>query len=301
MEELVRTSGNAPAAVVIASKLAGSLLLTTIYGFLIILLCIFLFAVLITVLTRSGHRWAVLRRMFIPLIAFVLFMVLLVLLTGAEDLLNPIVNGFVASTSDSQQLGSLVIAAVELLVLIILTLILLVWEFKAIYLAAVDVFRADDAHPLLAPFTTTVVSWAFAGIAWFTGGPTGVPDWLRWLLILGGPTGISAINILACWRLWQKYHDVLFRNGPRGPGQRMSQTAASPWEVPIVSAGIAVLGPLTAILAMGGVYLSPTSGPVSLDWSYTTANSVASSPAVAGNTVYIGSDDDNVYALTSTG
>ena len=31
-------------------------------------------------------------------------------------------------------------------------------------------------------------------------------------------------------------------------------------------------------------------------WSYTTGNWVKSSPAVAGGTVYVGSDDGKVYA-----
>jgi len=35
------------------------------------------------------------------------------------------------------------------------------------------------------------------------------------------------------------------------------------------------------------------------DWSYTTGNKVFSSPAVAGGVVYVGSEDDNVYALNA--
>ena len=34
-------------------------------------------------------------------------------------------------------------------------------------------------------------------------------------------------------------------------------------------------------------------------WSYTTGGFVESSPAVANDAVYIGSDDDNVYALNA--
>jgi eukaryotic-like serine/threonine-protein kinase len=36
-----------------------------------------------------------------------------------------------------------------------------------------------------------------------------------------------------------------------------------------------------------------------LRWSYTTGGSVQSSPAVADGTVYIGSEDANVYALNA--
>jgi outer membrane protein assembly factor BamB len=35
-------------------------------------------------------------------------------------------------------------------------------------------------------------------------------------------------------------------------------------------------------------------------WNYTTVGSVESSPAVAGGVVYVGSDDDHVYALNAT-
>ena len=35
-------------------------------------------------------------------------------------------------------------------------------------------------------------------------------------------------------------------------------------------------------------------------WSYTTGNLVNSSPAVANGVVYVGSGDDNVYALNAS-
>jgi outer membrane protein assembly factor BamB len=35
-------------------------------------------------------------------------------------------------------------------------------------------------------------------------------------------------------------------------------------------------------------------------WTFTTGDSVSSSPAVANGVVYIGSDDGNVYALNAT-
>ena len=46
----------------------------------------------------------------------------------------------------------------------------------------------------------------------------------------------------------------------------------------------------------GNVYaLNATTGK--LLWTYTTGNKVESSPAVAGNMVYVGNDDGYVYAL----
>ena len=45
---------------------------------------------------------------------------------------------------------------------------------------------------------------------------------------------------------------------------------------------------------------TPTQPPLGLLWSYETGDSVHSSPAVAGGTVYVGSDDGHVYALDVT-
>jgi outer membrane protein assembly factor BamB len=47
--------------------------------------------------------------------------------------------------------------------------------------------------------------------------------------------------------------------------------------------------------------LSPaTVGNLRLGWQYTTGLYVLSSPAVANGVVYVGSDDDNVYALNAS-
>ena len=48
------------------------------------------------------------------------------------------------------------------------------------------------------------------------------------------------------------------------------------------------------------VILSPaTVGSLVLDWRYRTGNPITSSPAVANGVVYVGSFDDNVYALAA--
>ena len=39
---------------------------------------------------------------------------------------------------------------------------------------------------------------------------------------------------------------------------------------------------------------------LNLKWSYTTGSHVVSSPAVANGVVYVGSEDDNVYALNAS-
>ena len=43
-----------------------------------------------------------------------------------------------------------------------------------------------------------------------------------------------------------------------------------------------------------------TVGSIDVDWSFATGNAVYSSPAVANGVVYVGSYDDNVYALNAT-
>ena len=48
---------------------------------------------------------------------------------------------------------------------------------------------------------------------------------------------------------------------------------------------------------IGSASSHAASSPGSLRWSHTTGNQVESGPVVAGGTVYIGSQDDKVYAL----
>ena len=60
------------------------------------------------------------------------------------------------------------------------------------------------------------------------------------------------------------------------------------------AAGIAAIGLVTVIIiAANGANLPHGTQR----WTYTTGNNVDSSPAVAGGTVYVGSDDHKVYAL----
>jgi hypothetical protein len=310
MSELIATGENAPAGVVSALKLADSALTTTLYGFGIFFVCIFLFAVPITILTRSRHRWAVLRDMFIPIMVFVLFVVLMGVIVGIADLLNLLGNAGNTSLSDSNA-GSKAIGVVELVILCILFFttvpVLAVWYVKAIYLAAFNVFRADDAHPLLAPFATTAVSWALAGIGHLAGGPTGVPQGLGWLLLLGGPTVISAISFWACRRLWHKHHDVLFRDGTPGPRRRTPPTAAPSRDINIVSAAIVVVGPLAATLVIllvpiyGRLSSSAAQPPVG-SHLYSSASYGFSSPdsiAVAGSHVWIANLGGSVTELNA--
>jgi hypothetical protein len=247
MSALWASPANTPANEVSALKLAQNTVTTALWATLIVLLCSLLFTVPITLLMRPGHRLAMLRSMRFPPIAFVLFWGFMGLLTGILTLLDPVFNS---------NPKSVLIAGAQLIISTILVFtfipIFLAWYLKAIYLAAVDVFRADDAHPLFAPVATTVVSWTLASVAWHAGGPTGVPHSLSWWLVFVGPAVVSALNIWACWRLWRKYHDLLFRDGPAKRGQKIPRVADGGGrgnrEFIVVGAGIAVLGPLITVL-----------------------------------------------------
>jgi hypothetical protein len=89
------------------------------------------------------------------------------------------------------------------------------WTLKVIYLAAGDVCRADDGHPVLAPLVTTAAAWAVAVIATVSlGVATGVPHTLALGLAWGGPIIITGINVWACVRIHRHHRDLLFRDGP---------------------------------------------------------------------------------------
>jgi hypothetical protein len=306
--ELISTGANVPPDAVIASKLLDTWLTQVLVGLLIALVFIVLFAVLMLVLTRSGCRLVMLRHLCRPLIAFALFAGLMGILVGIIDLENWLISPVTQTLSDSgSSAGTRAVAVVEFIILAVVFVgslpTLVVLYVKSIYLAAVDVFRADDAHPLLAPLGTTVIAWSLASSTVIAGWPTGVPHGLRWPIVFTGPLTVGIISALACCRLWWKHHDLLFRGGPLPPGGKTPRTTTR-LSVRVIQYG-AITGMVFAIglIAFGLVRFGDklitapeTSGPVSLRWSYTTGNFV-DSPAAADGTVYIGSDDAKVYAL----
>ena len=100
-----------------------------------------------------------------------------------------------------------------------------IWLIKVVYLAATDVFRADDTHPLLAPFVTTGVSWTFAYLALSSGDQSGLPHGIRLLATFLGPVLVTGINVGACLRIRAKNDGrLLFLDGPP-PGSRYRRAA----------------------------------------------------------------------------
>jgi outer membrane protein assembly factor BamB len=299
--ELDTITGHDSPHVAAVSKLADSWLYSILYGLGISLLCILAFAVLVVIAARSRYRLLMLRRMCRPLIAAALFAGLMAIIVGTADLIS-----WMLGPHDSQ--NSAGVSGAETVIGIVLAVGLIptlaVWYVKAIYLAAVDVFRADDAHPLLAPFATTVVPWSLAGFVLIAGGPAGVSYRLGLLIVLTGPLSVSIINAVACDRLWLKYHDLLFRDGPLVPGQGTPRTASSSAGHPLarlaaIAGTVMAIGPIAlGLIVVGNHFLKVPriSGPVALRWSHLAGNYV-SSPTVAGGTVYYGSEDSRVYAL----
>jgi WD40 repeat protein len=97
------------------------------------------------------------------------------------------------------------------------TIIVAIWVIKSVYLAATDVFRGDDAHPLLAPFVTTGVSWTLAYLALSSGGQSAAPHSIRLLTTLAGPLTVTLINVVACLRIRRDNGGrLLFLDGPPG-------------------------------------------------------------------------------------
>jgi outer membrane protein assembly factor BamB len=90
---------------------------------------------------------------------------------------------------------------------------------------------------------------------------------------------------------------VLPGGGPTQPASRVRWTYTIPGNGNALNSGPAVAG--------GTVYIGSDNGMIyALDavtghkrWTQTTSGFISSSPAVAGGTVYIGSSDDKVYAL----
>ena len=300
--ELDTITGHDSPHVAAVSKLADSWLYSILYGLGISLLCILAFAVLVVLAARPRKRLTMVRRMCRPLIAATLFAGLMAITVGGVNVIS-----WLLGPHDSQNPAG--VSGAETVIGFVLGVVLIptlaVWYAKAIYLAAVDVFRADDAHPLLAPFATTVVSWSLAGFALIAGGPTGVTYRLGLLIALTGPILVSAVNALACDRLWLKYHDLLFRDGPLVPGQETPRTAAFPSahrpvaRLAAITGTVMAIGPIAlGLIVVGNHFLKVPriSGPVTLHWSHLTENYI-SSPTVAGGTVYYGSEDHKVYAI----
>jgi hypothetical protein len=141
----------------------------------------------------------------------------LVIAAGSFAGLCAVILGLAAALGylEKSQTRHLVGAVISLLSLPI-AIILLAWFFKGLYLIATGLFRADDAHPLLAPVSGIPVVWIAALIMYVeggTGGLTGVPETLGKIVTFGGAVTVTIINVMTLARL-KKHEHWAYRRGP---------------------------------------------------------------------------------------
>jgi WD40 repeat protein len=210
--EAVETSGRLWPGVGTLLRFAGSWEASITNSIILAAIWIALFTLLILPIARLRALPDLLLHLCWPVGAIALFTVLFSLLARAGDWINVYYN---TAFNPSTLLSVGLLAA---------AIIVGIWFFKAVYLVATDVFRADDGHPLLGPFVTTGVSWTLAYLALSSGAPLGLPIVLRLLVVLGGPASVTALSAWACWRVWRDHGDLLFLNGSpdRAGGQGAS-------------------------------------------------------------------------------
>ncbi len=185
----------------VANWFAGMLGAVVISAFYVII-----FALILLLATRSGARGAVLRGLRWPLSAIASLAGFFALGGGVAA-----AAGQMRTWANAQNLP---VRALVYIVMLVLLVTSVVWMLKALYFAAVDVFRAADGHPLLGPLVTTALVWTMALISLVEGGAHGVPGTAGLCLVLGGPVTVTGLNVYACKRLRDRWGTVLFRNGP---------------------------------------------------------------------------------------
>ena len=194
--ELIPTTGYVWPGIRTLLRFDSIWITSIVYTLALLVILIILFILLIIITTRSNALPAALNLLCWSLVTIGLFTGLFVLFAAAGRL--PQTSGW-ASLYD---------------LALILPVVLFV---KVIYLAATDVFRADDAHPLLAPVVTTGASW---WLLYTLGPPTGLPHDAGLLLTYGGPGTITILNVLACCSLIAEHGNPLFPDGPGSVAER---------------------------------------------------------------------------------
>jgi WD40 repeat protein len=198
--ELVQTTGSLWPGVGTMLRFDNIWVASLVYSLILSAMWIALFALLILPVTRPRAWPGMLLHLCWPLVTIVLFAGQFFLIVKAIDWATP---RFLINPNTAESWCILVVFA-----------IIYTWIIKVVYLAATGVFRADDAHPLLAPFVTTGVSWTIAYTALTSSGPSGVPHSIRWLVALTGPVLVTGINVGACWHIRKKHGQLLFPDGP---------------------------------------------------------------------------------------
>jgi WD40 repeat protein len=212
-QELVQTTGRLLPGVGTGLKFGNVWVTSIVYSIILSAMWIAVFALLIVPVTRLRAMPALLLHLCWPAVTIALF--------AGQFFLAVKLIGWAAprvSNGSNPDWG-------EKLGLFVSCVVVYIWFFKAAFLAATDVFRGDDAHPLMAPFVATGVSWTLAYSALSSTGPSGVPHGIWLLFTLAGPLSVTVISVFACLRIRDK-HDgqLLFLDGPP-PGSRYRAVA----------------------------------------------------------------------------
>jgi len=188
-----------------------------VYSIILSAIWIALFALLIVPITRPRALPGLLIHLCWPVATIALFAVQAFLFVKADSWANNYVNS-VGTPGFLQSVG-----------LLAASVIVAAWTIKCIYLAATDVFRGDDAHPVLAPFVSTGVACTLAYLALSSGSQPATPYGMRLLTTLAGPVIVTAINVVACLRI-RRDNDgrLLFLDGPQGGSDYRPAMATGP-------------------------------------------------------------------------
>ena len=157
----------------------------------------------------DGYRWVTVRRLWRPVLSIIGGFLLLYLSTGVVVGIGQVVP---LGPSYDDVMG-------------VVLVVVAVYMVKILHLAAKNLFRADDVHPLLAPLATVPITWAVAIVMFGLGGDGGehipIPHNLHvltYVLAYGSAVLDTATGVFT-WRRMQRTNPwYAFRRGPARPG-----------------------------------------------------------------------------------
>ena len=241
VQEVVATTGRLWPGAGTSLRFANVWQASIVYSLFLSVAWIALFALLLLPIARPSALPGLLLHLCWPIATIALFAGQFFLLGLATAWVN---SHYVNAAGNISNLG----VALPLLAVIGI-------ECKVVYLVATDVFRADDAHPLLAPFVTTGVAWTLAYLALSSGDQSTEPHMIRMLATLARPVTITGINMWACWRIWDDKGDLLFLDGP--PSGSSYRPAAVPGPHGLSRRGFLRLAAPPAIIIGASLWWAP--------------------------------------------
>ena len=249
----------------------------------------------------NRYRWVTVRRLWRPVLSIIGGFLLLYLSTGV-----------VVGIGQAVPLGP----SYDDIMSVVLVVVA-VYMVKILHLAAKNLFRADDVHPLLAPLATIPIAWAVAIVMFSLGGDGGehIPispnlHVLTYVLAYGSAVIDTAMGLIA-WRRMQRTNPwYAFRNGQARPGvpplrQPMPRAVlitllvATALAVPVATAWGKAALPVYRSVMSDYNSASQASGIASTTMMPTIVSSIAISPN--GTMLAAGGVDGSVTLQTLTG